>query len=100
MKKKFESLFNNEKFSDFKIIFEASGNKVHAHKNILTSSSEYFEKLIENGAHEHTFDKNTNEELLTNIIKFFYTGSFDVTKEENAFLFTLEAQKLKKKLKT
>ncbi len=41
----FESLYGSEKYSDIKIKLEKSGQIIHAHKNILASSSNILLKL-------------------------------------------------------
>ena len=40
-----ESLYRNEKFSDV-VIYDMKGNKVHAHKLILATSSHFFNTIF------------------------------------------------------
>lgn len=54
------------------------GDEIHAHKCVLASQSEYFERMFVGGFREATQDviqmNNISSVILNNIIDFMYTG--------------------------
>jgi len=90
--------FNNKDYSDATIKFEGSGDIINVHKMVLTSSSDYFEKLFEVGMSESKnneilIDKDENEELFKEFIKFLYTGAIDCTDQSRLVEFMIIANK-------
>jgi len=76
-----------KKTSDLTLKFE-NGNKIYAHKLILSNQSDQFSKLIEEGKeNEILFDKDDNEKIVMKVIKFIYTGSYDYSNEEDTIPF-------------
>jgi len=65
---------------------------------VLTSSSQYFETLFESGMSESInneilIDKDENEELFKDFIKFLYTGCIDCTDQARLVEFMIIANK-------
>jgi hypothetical protein len=111
MKRKFESLYNNSKHSDIKITFEKTGESIFAHKIVLMSSSKCnftisnpkkdFEDLIESGKIENNeilLPKNEDENVLKEMIKFFYTGAIDYSDDSQLVMFIITSNKVNKQL--
>jgi hypothetical protein len=66
---------------------------------ILTASSEYFETLFSSGMieteqNEIIIEKEENEKLFTEFIKFLYTGSLDYKNEQTMIEFMIIANKV------
>jgi hypothetical protein len=92
----YKDLFNNNKYSDFKIKFEKSGESFFAHKFILYANSQFFE---EQNSDTFTFPKEDDEETAKTLIKFYYDGFIDIglLDSEKIISFTLLATKYKTK---
>jgi len=91
--KRYSELYNNSKYADFTIKFD-NGESLHAHKVVLHSNSEFFEKHEGN---TFTFPKEDDEKAAKSLIKFYYDGSFDYSDESSVIIFTLLAAKYKTK---
>jgi hypothetical protein len=91
---KFESLFNNKKYSDVTLKLEKSGETLNCHKSILSAAS-YFSDLFQkdNNLNEVVI-KEENDSNFKDYIKFLYTGSFDIAKEDKIIPFILIANKV------
>jgi hypothetical protein len=91
--KKLEKLFNNKLLSDVKIKFENSDTVVYCHKNILSISSDYFmnnfsnSEMLESKTNEILIEKEQDERVFVEFLKFLYTGTFNFEKEEDICLF-------------
>jgi len=77
------------------ILKTSDGNEIYAHKSILASASEYFEKMFGGGFQESTQDvieiKDISIDVLNCLIDFIYTKELDTINSDNAevmiFLF-------------
>lgn len=74
----FESLFNNEKFSDFTFIVRDQKFKVH--KCLLSEASETLELLFTCGLNETVATIDCDPEIFKYFLNFIYTGSWSVDK--------------------
>lgn len=87
-------LFRERKTFDV-ILKTSDGNEVYAHKSILASTSEYFEKMFGGGFQESTQDvieiKDISIDALNCLIDFIYSKELDRINSDNAevmiFLF-------------
>jgi len=96
--KRYDSLFNNKKYSDMNVKFEGTGDVYPAHKLVLSAHSEVFEGLVENLTdNTYVFTKDNDEENAKSLLKFFYTGSLEYTNEEKLVSFMILANKFKVK---
>ncbi|KAF0754874.1 kelch-like protein 21 [Aphis craccivora] len=70
------------------ILKTSDGNEIYAHKSILTSASEYFEKMFGGGFQESTQDvieiKDISIDVLNCLIDFIYTKELDTINSDNA----------------
>jgi hypothetical protein len=87
----YQNYFNNKKYSD--ITIKIGEETIFAHKMILISNSEFFEKLEDNSFEFPKEDFPTAK----NLIKFYYTGIFEYTEESSVLLFAILANKYKTK---
>jgi len=65
----------------------ADGKELHAHKCVLASQSEYFERMFIGGFRETTQDviqiNDISGDVLNNIIDFMYTGVLVKIEQDN-----------------
>jgi hypothetical protein len=87
--KRYDSLYNNKKYSDFTVKFESGSEPVSCHKFVLGSNSEFFEKLEGN---EFTFPKEDDEKAVVALLNFYYSGSLDYSDESSVVAFMLLAK--------
>lgn len=77
MNDQFEKLFNNEKFSDFKVTSGDNGN-IFVHKNILSIRSPVFATMMETAMVESEENEVTisdiSSQALTEFLRFIYCG--------------------------
>ena len=72
--------FRNEKLCDV-ILKTVDGNEIHAHKFVLSTCSEYFEKMFNGDFLESAEDneviiiKDISDAVLKDLIDFMYTGN-------------------------
>jgi hypothetical protein len=92
---KYESLFSNGKYSDIQIII--GNDKFYLHKNILSSSSKFFEENIKN---VNEFEIKDDSKYIKRYLEFLYNGYLAYTKEddENNFFFEFLILAIKVKL--
>jgi hypothetical protein len=91
--KKFESLYNNKKNSDFTIKFEGSSEELYVKKVFLAINSDFFENI--DGS--FTFPKEDDVKSVKAMINFYYTGKLDITDEGIIVPFVLLSKKYKTK---
>jgi hypothetical protein len=94
--KRYEGYFNNENFSDLIIKFEESQNKIFAHKLVLMQNSGYFQKVLEEYEEkEILIEKEVNEKVFVEFLKFLYSGKIDVSDFDMVFKILGLAHKVK-----
>jgi hypothetical protein len=86
--KKYESLFNNKKYSDIKI--KIGEEEIPGHLFILQSSSDYFNDYKENDVIEIKEKKESFKVLL----EFFYKGSLEVKDDKVLLDFFVLSKKV------
>jgi predicted CopG family antitoxin len=92
--KLYESLLNESKYSD--VIIETKNGKIHGHLIILQNNSDHFKDVKANDT--ITFEED--ESAIKTLLKFFYTGSYSLSKdEEENFKFLLNCYKVNQKSK-
>jgi len=90
--KRYAELFNNKKFSDFTLT--VGSETLHAHKIILQGNSDYFEKIE---GDSFTFPTEDDAAAAKSLIKFYYEGVYEYSEESAVVVFTILANKYKKK---
>lgn len=78
--------FRNEKLCDI-ILRTIDGDEIRAHKCVLTTYSEYFEKMFNGGFLESNkevvFIKDISNAVLNDLIDFMYTGKLVTVNGDN-----------------
>ncbi|KAF9572544.1 hypothetical protein EC968_009687 [Mortierella alpina] len=77
-------MLNNEEFSDFTIISQASGRKIHAHRLVLSSRWPHFRNMHASGMIESTRGSMTLPEphsVILAFLSFLYTDTVDADTE-------------------
>jgi hypothetical protein len=87
--KRYASMFNNKKLSDFTITI--GSETIAAHKLILQANSEFFEKLE---GDSFKFAEDDDQTAAKSLIKFFYEGVYEYTEEAAVVIFTILANKV------
>lgn len=91
VRKAFDSLLNNSELTD--VILYAEGQKIGAHKMLLSACSTYFRNLFREFPQEHPIVvlKGVSYTVLTDILKFIYNGEVSVDSDIfDSFLQTAE----------
>lgn len=85
LSKQMNKLVANELFAD--VFFEVEGKRVPAHRNILSSRSDYFSAMLSSAAHFRESNKqspiyipNVKYEVFIQVLSFLYTGYVDFRK--------------------
>jgi len=90
--KRYNTYFGSKKFSDFTI--KIGDEVIPAHKFILSSNSEFFEKLE---GDSYTFPNEDDSTTSKSLIKYYYDGVFEYADESSVISFTILANKYKTK---
>ena len=93
----FEKLREDKEFTDVTLACE-DGLQMEAHKVILTSSSPFFEKILQKSKHPHPliFLKGFQSKDFVSILDFLYSGEANVYQEDmDSFLAIAEEIQLK-----
>lgn len=91
VRKAFDSLLHNSELTD--VILYAEGQKIGAHKMLLSACSTYFRNLFREFPQEHPIVvlKGVSYTVLTDILKFIYNGEVSVDSDIfDSFLQTAE----------
>lgn len=93
VKNAFGTLFADKEFVD--VTLSCEGKKVAAHKVVLSACSSYFHDLFRDNPCQHPIIilKDVKYEILTDVLKFVYSGEVNV-KSENLDLFLKTAELL------
>ena len=77
------NLIKDQNFTDVTLVSEHN-EQIKAHKVILSSSSNFFEKILTMNPHQHPliYLKGVNQELLQQIIEFIYIGEVKLCESE------------------
>ena len=80
--KSFTNLRQDETFSDVTLVCE-DGQKIEAHKVILSASSPFFLKLLKENKHPHplVFMRGVTSKVLEAMMDFFYNGEANVCQD-------------------
>jgi len=85
--------FNNKNLSDFSV--KIGEETFAAHKFILFSNSEFFEKY--EGGDSFSFPSEDDAAAAKSLLKFYYEGIYEYTEESAVVIFTILANKYKTK---
>ncbi|XP_023166171.2 speckle-type POZ protein-like [Drosophila hydei] len=67
----FGKLFNNEQFSDVKLM--SNGHKIYAHKNILSARSQFFEAMFQKEPQDCVILNDMDAKIMMALVRFIYT---------------------------
>ncbi len=78
------NLFNEEQYSDLKVVFPQSNHTLHLHRNIICSSSDFFKACLSHEMKESneggivTMSEEDDEELMTEMFRACYRFEIDI----------------------
>jgi hypothetical protein len=86
-------MYNERKFSDFKILFK--NEEVNCHKNVLESGSRYFENKFSKSDEDFMYINEEEEEDMKIYLNFLYSGRFEGNENIEIYKFLTVLHKVR-----